>query len=153
MCFRQCHHYTQTSCGKTVFHRRKLDVVCIKHFVLDCIVTVDLVTRADGSTFCLPRTIPKLTDDVVPSIFNSVPKHLSSHPAKKTKTPDERRSELDLRDHQVLQNWYQLDEITSFNDLSNKISEYVKGESNCVIITLYSSVCCCITCHDYFMWL
>ena len=69
---------------------------------------------------------------------------MSSQPAKKRKTSDERQAELDLRDHQVLQNWHQLDEITSFNDLSNKISDHVTGESNWVVTKLDSSVCCCI---------
>ena len=94
----------------------------------DYVVTVDQATRADGSILCVPRTVPKLTDDAVPTIFNNFPKYLSSQPAKKRKTPDVRQAELYLRDHQVLQNWHQLDEITSFNDLSNKISDHVTGE-------------------------
>ena len=88
--------------------------------------------------------MPKLTDDSVSTIFNNLPKYLSSQSAKKSKTPDERQAELYLRDHQVLQGWHQLDEITSFNDLSNKISDHITRESNWVIIKLDSSVCCCI---------
>ena len=118
--------------------------MCIKPFGSDSIVTVVQATHADGSILCVPRTMPKLTDDAIPTIFNNLPTYLSSQPAKRRKTPDERQAEKDHHDHQVLQNWHQLDAITSFIDLSNKISDHVTGESNWGIIKLDSSVCYCI---------
>ena len=73
--------------------------MCIKHFMSDYMVMMDQATRADGSILCIPRTISKLTDDAVPTIFNILPKYLLSQPAKKRKTSDDRRAELDFHDH------------------------------------------------------
>ena len=82
-------------------------------------MTVDQAMLADGSIICVTRTIPKLTADAFLGFVNNLPRYLSSHPVKKRQTSDERQADLNPRDNQVLQNWHQLDEITSFNHLSN----------------------------------
>jgi len=119
-------------------------VVCIKHFVPEFVVSEDRVQRADGSVLCVPRTNPKLSVDAYPSVFHNLPMYLSSEPPKKRKTPDERRSELELRDEQAYQDWNTNDEIRTFDCLRSNISSHLGDDSPWVVIPSCDCVCLCI---------
>ena len=116
-------------------------VVCEKHFVPEFIIRVDNVTRADGSVLSMPRTIPKLTTDAYPSIFPNTPTYLSSEPAKKRKTPEERSSALTSRDEEIFSSWIQEDQISSFTDLCENIEGQLQSFQTRRWITLRETNC------------
>ncbi|XP_069670981.1 zinc finger protein 99-like isoform X2 [Periplaneta americana] len=62
--------------------------VCIKHFSEQAIVREDRAIRSDGSVLVVPRKIPKLTDDAVPSKFPNQPSSITSECNLKSKEPE-----------------------------------------------------------------
>ena len=116
-------------------------VVCEKHFFLDFIVRVDCITRDDGSVLSVPRKIPKLTVDAYPSVFPNTPSYLSEEPAKKRKTLDSRRAEVDVRDEVRFQDWLSNDKICDFNGLSQKLDSHIMDYSDWIISRSSEYIC------------
>ena len=117
-------------------------VVCEKHFVSHFIIRVDTSARADGSILSVPRKIPKLAVDAYPSVFPNLPSYLSEEPAVKRKTPDSRRTEMDVRDEQRFENWMFDDQIVNFDELSAKVDQYIKKDYSDWIISRTAEYIC-----------
>ena len=109
-------------------------VVCEKHFASHFIVRIDTAVRADGSILSVPRIHPKLTRDAYPSIFPDTPSYFSTEPPVKRRTPDERRTDLHERDQADFASWVARDNVDNFECLQNKLSEFLKGHSEWIVI-------------------
>ncbi|GFO47737.1 THAP domain containing protein [Plakobranchus ocellatus] len=72
------------------FEPTKHTAVCVKHFREKFIVRTSSATRPDGSILTVPRAIPKLSDDALPSIFPNLPSHTTHEPPTKGELPVER---------------------------------------------------------------
>ena len=103
--------------------------ICIKHFAEAFVVRIDTATRSDGSVLSVPRKHPKLAKDAYPSIFHNCPSYLSSEPPVKRKKPEDRHFEMQTRDDHALQQWLNLDKITSFQDLCLNFTKHVPESS------------------------
>nr|CAI5868527.1 unnamed protein product [Callosobruchus analis] len=75
-------------------------VVCSKHFLESEIITVDTITRPDGSILTCPRKIPKLQPTAIPTIFPNQPSYMTVKLSQKRKDPEQRTQELLDRDIQ-----------------------------------------------------
>nr|CAI5854751.1 unnamed protein product [Callosobruchus analis] len=69
-------------------------VVCSKHFLESEIITVDTITRPDGSILICPRKIPKLQPTAIPTSFPNQPSYMTVKLPQKRKDPEQRTQEL-----------------------------------------------------------
>ncbi|XP_045460424.1 uncharacterized protein LOC123670894 [Harmonia axyridis] len=74
-------------------------VVCIKHFLDKDILKEDVLPTLDGSFIRVPRKIPKLKDDAIPSIFPNQPSKKSPSVFPERTDPEEsNQNDLDIQD-------------------------------------------------------
>jgi hypothetical protein len=116
--------------------------ICVKHFPESCIVRMDRMTRADGSTLELPRKRLKLTKNAVPSIFPNPPLYMTQKSSVKRKNPVERRQVLINQDEsdetKFKESSIRHDEILNFDNFLLKFKErnlfdfLFKISENCV---------------------
>jgi len=122
-------------------------VVCKKHFSEQFIIRVDIVTRDDGSVLSVPRQRPKLTADAYPSLFPNTPSYLSSEPARKRRTPEDRLLDQSVCDDQQFQQWLADDNICSFDMLDEKLANFV-ADSGSPWSIIRSDGCICLCTFD-----
>jgi len=119
-------------------------VVCEKHFSEQFIIRVDSVTRDDGSVLSVPRQRPKLIADAYPSLFPNTPSYLSSEPARKRRTPEDRLLDQSARDDQQFQQWLADDNICSFDVFDEKLAKFIADNgSPWSIIRSDGCICLC----------
>jgi hypothetical protein len=111
---------------KSKKNKKRPPVVCEKHFSTEFIVREDKVTGPDGTVLSVLRKRPKLIENAYPTIFPNTPSYLSSEPPRKRKTPVDRRQEMSRRDEQQFNDWMTSDRIENFDEMSDKIYNFLK---------------------------
>lgn len=100
----------------------KSSAVCIKHFAECHIIRTDSMKRDDGSILEVPRQVPKLSSDAVPTIFPNQPFYMTVKVPLKRKHPDERRLDLEARDEAYFEDFCRKDVIINFEDFVSKFA-------------------------------
>jgi hypothetical protein len=123
-------------------------VVCEKHFATEFIVRQDKVTRPDGTVLSVLRKRPKLTEKAYPTIFPNTPSYLSAEPPRIRKTPVDRRQEMFQRDEQQFNDWMASDRIETFDEMSDKIDNFLKRYFELKWIIIHLKDCVCVSILD-----
>nr|CAI5859892.1 unnamed protein product [Callosobruchus analis] len=105
-------------------------VVCSKHFLEYEIITVDTITRPDGSILTCPRKIPKLQPTAIPTIFPNQPSYMTVKFPHKRKDPEQRTQELLDRDTKNFDN----EDIIALYPVKKNSSEMLKKMTLDIII-------------------
>jgi hypothetical protein len=124
-------------------------VVCEKHFATDFILREDKVTPPDGTVLSVLRKRPKLIENAYPTIFPNTPSYLSTEPPRKRKPPVDRCQEMSRRDEQQFNDWMTSDRIETFDEMSDKIDDFLKRYLQSKWIIKHLKDCVCIGLTDF----
>lgn len=110
-------------------------VLCENHFVPECIIREDTLTRPDGTAITAKRGTPKLSNDAFPSVFPNLPKYLSKEVPTKRTTVEEREKRLLIRDESVLNEGIEKDHTASYShfcdEYKNRVArDWISVENN-----------------------
>ena len=106
----------------------KHTVVCVKHFKEEDIIRNDIRPGKNGDPdIVIPRKRIKLKADAVPLIFSNLPNYLSDSKKLASRTsPSKRKRCFEEYQNAKQDKWINLDSIKSYQDFTNKISNWIK---------------------------
>jgi hypothetical protein len=128
---------------------KRPSVVCEKYFATEFIVREDKVTRPDGTVLSALRKRPKLIVNAYPTIFMNTPSYLSTEPLRKRKPPVDRRQEMSRRHEQQFNDWMASDIIETFDEMSDRIDNFLKRYLESKWIIKHLKDCVCIELTDF----
>ena len=106
----------------------KHTVVCVKHFKEEDIIRNDIQPGKNGDPdIVIPCKRIKLKADAVPLIFSNLPNYLSDSKKLASRTsPSKRKRCFEEYQNAKQDKWINLDSIKSYQDFTNKISNWIK---------------------------
>ena len=106
----------------------KRTVVCVKHFKEEDIIRNDILLAKNGDPdVVIPCKRIKLKADAVPLIFRNLPNYLSDSKKLPSQTsPLKRKRCFEEYQNAKQDEWISLDSIKSYQDFTNKISNWIK---------------------------